>query len=178
MALVLVVVLGVGGTALARAGRESSSERVGTSTPTTLEPTPDVRVFMAPAATPDEIQAVRAKLLADPDVVTLTYQDQVGAYQNFACLFSDQRELVHSVRATELPPSFGADVGGDPSRAQAVGDSVAGFPGVKEVSYRPGLLSASPPSRLTVTIQEHGQTVVTDVPLRRPCPSTATTLKG
>ena len=122
LAVAVVLLLAAGGTALARAGRETSSERLGTTTPTTAAPQPDLRIYLDADGRPTEQAAtVQAALLADTQVVGLTYQDQAGAYREFRCLFADEPDLVRSGEADRLPPSFLVDVAG----GQAAIDRVA-----------------------------------------------------
>jgi hypothetical protein len=179
LAVAVVVVLAVGGTALARAGREAPVQ-VGT-TPGTGVQVPDLRVWMDNRATPAQIAAVQATLLADPAVVSLVYSDQAAYYGQFRCYFGRQREILESVDPIDLPTQFGLDVVGGAAAAQAVADEVEHAPGVRSVSFRPGLERTSsatippeieaelPPGAATGTMVLH--------PPPPNCPITGTTLR-
>ena len=61
LAVIVVAVLAVGGTALARSGREGPAVQVGT-TPGTGQATADLRIYLTPTVTPAQIAAIQAAL--------------------------------------------------------------------------------------------------------------------
>ncbi len=196
LTIAAVVLLAVGGTALALAGRPSPSERVGTETPTTVEVRLPLTVWIQPTATPGQVAAIRAALMADPEVTTLVYQDQDATYRQFACLFATQPGLVHSVEPSELPPSFGIVADDGQPAIDEVARRVAPLAGVKEVaavrpftvpldlstttSFGQQPLSSAQIQQLELRLQEAKRSAATSTtqPVDPRCAYAGTTLKG
>jgi len=178
VAVAALVVLAVGGTALARAGREAPV--VGT-TPGTGVQIPDLRIWMDTRATSVQIAAVQTTLLADPDVVSLVSSDQAAAYAQFRCYFSGQPDLLESVIPTELSYQFAVDVVGGAAAAEAVANHVEHAPGVKSVSFRPGLEAPIPATIPPAIAAELPPGAATGTMVLHPspkiCPITGTTLR-
>jgi cell division transport system permease protein len=88
----------VGGALLIRQGVQN----------TTLQWKGDVQfiVFMEPAATPAQVNAVRDDLANDPQVKNSAYLDHDAAYAEFRRLFKDQPELYQNITPADLPTSF------------------------------------------------------------------------
>jgi hypothetical protein len=138
VAIAVVVVLALGGTALARAGRQSSSERVGTSTPTTSAGARlPLTIFVVPTATPAQTAAIQVALLADPNVTRLVYQDQADAYRQFRCFFADQPDLVAGFSAAEVPASFGVEAAAGQTALDEVARRIGPLPGIDVLSVQP-----------------------------------------
>ena len=93
-------------------------------------------VFMKADATPDEDAAIR-KVLDDSMGTTVKdykYLDQAAAYEEFKSLFSDKPELVESISAEILPPSYRVvPVDNDADAVEEFSRQFAGEPGVYEV---------------------------------------------
>ncbi len=175
LAVIVVAVLAVGGTALARSGREGPTVRVGTTPAGQV--LPDVRIYLDAQVTPAQIAALQAALLADPTVVTLTYSDVDAAYAQFRCYFAGQPDLLESVQPHDLPREFGVDVIGGAAAARVLFDRFEHAAGVKAESFRPGLEDKIGPS-VTLEVPQGASTGSMKV-LRAPkvCPITATTLR-
>jgi cell division transport system permease protein len=91
-------------------------------------------VFMQPAATGAQVEAVRADLDADPQVKSQTYLDHDAAYAEFKRLFQDQPAMVETIRPEDLPTSFKVA----PKRVDfriidALKETYSAKPGVREV---------------------------------------------
>jgi cell division transport system permease protein len=63
-------------------------------------------VFINPNATPDELTAIQQQLQNSPEIEKTTFVDQQAALQEFKQLFANQPELVDTVTADILPPSY------------------------------------------------------------------------
>ena len=180
LVVMMVAVLALGGTALARAGREGPTVRVGT-TPGTGQVFPDVRIFLDTQATPAQIAALQAALLADPSVGSLTYSDQAAAYVQYQCYFAGQPDLLESVEPSALPSEFGVDVIGGAAEAQRLFDRFEHAPGVKAESFRPGLeapvLGSIPPGLAAELPPGAASGPMTVRTPPRACPIPTTTLR-
>jgi cell division protein FtsX len=88
-------------------------------------PSPDanLQVFLPVGATDEQIEAARVGLAQTPGVAVDRYVDHQGAFSQFACIFTDNPDLVGSINAEDLPVSFAVktDSGDDTmiSRLQA-----------------------------------------------------------
>jgi cell division transport system permease protein len=93
-------------------------------------------VYLQPTVTPEQTAAVKRDLVANPDVKSATYVNQDETYQEFKNLFKDSPQLIESVDATILPPSFRvAPRIKDPQVVKALGDQFTGKSGVYEVVF-------------------------------------------
>lgn len=95
----------------------------------------ELSVFMNADATPTQIDAVRRSLEQMPEVRRFSFVDQPAAFEEFQRMFSGQPDLVDTIEATDLPPSFRVV----PDKAEFV-DAVGqrfeeGAAGVFEVAY-------------------------------------------
>jgi FtsX extracellular domain len=176
LAVIVVAVLAVGGTALARSGREGPTVQVGT-TPGTGQIFPDVRIYLEAEATPAQVAALQAALLADPAVVTLTYSDDDAAYAQFRCYFAGQPDLLESVHPSDLPRVFGVDVIGGATAARTLFDRFEHTAGVKAESFRPGLEDTSPTSVILEVPQGANTGTMKVLGPPKVCPITGTTLR-
>jgi hypothetical protein len=93
----------------------------------------DVEIFMTVKACAGEIDAVRAALGRDPDVVSYRFVSKTDALAEFRKLFKDEPDLIKNTKADALPISFQLRVRDDvlPSTVSARYQHVAG---VKTVS--------------------------------------------
>ncbi len=94
----------------------------------------ELSVFMLPEATPAQNEAVERELSQMPEVKKFSFVDQAEAFTEFKEMFANSPDLVESVEAKDLPPSYRVV----PKRAELV-DVVGGRfekrPGVKEVVF-------------------------------------------
>ena len=65
-----------------------------------------VIVWLVPEASDDEVAAMDALLIADPDVEAFEYVDREQTYLDFEKHFEDQPEVVDLVEPEQLPTSF------------------------------------------------------------------------
>ncbi|KAA0232936.1 MAG: Cell division protein FtsX [Acidimicrobiales bacterium] len=63
-------------------------------------------IFMNPDATEEQVQSIEDELGSNPQIKDYTFVDQEETYDEFVELFSDQPNMVESVEAEDLPPSF------------------------------------------------------------------------
>jgi hypothetical protein len=176
LAVIVVALLAVGGTALARAGRQGPPVQVGTTTATGA-PFPDLRVFLNTDVTAAQTAAIQARLLADPNVTDLVFADHNEVYSEFRCLFAGQPDLEESVTPSELPVSFYVYVAGGQTEATQLEHAIDGMAGVKEVSFKPGLIQ--PPVSFTIPAGASAGSMVERVPVpsQRRCPFTGSTIR-
>ena len=94
----------------------------------------ELSVFMNADSTPGQIDAVRRSLDQMPEVRRFSFVDQPAAFEEFKRMFTGQPDLVESIKATDLPPSFRVV----PDKAEfvdAVGGRFEDAAGVFEVAY-------------------------------------------
>lgn len=95
----------------------------------------ELSVFMNSDATPGQIDAVRRTLEQMPEVRRFAFVDQEAAFAEFQRMFAGQPDLVESIKAQDLPPSFRV-VPGRAEFVDAVGQRFEqGAAGVFEVAY-------------------------------------------
>jgi hypothetical protein len=76
----------------------------------------DLEVFLNVGASSVRVNALRARVAADPTVSSLQYVSQTEAYAIFTKEFADQPEIRQSTKPTDLPVSFRIDVKAGVSR--------------------------------------------------------------
>jgi cell division transport system permease protein len=91
-------------------------------------------VFMKPDAEAAQDQLVRNAVETSPEVRSYKYFDKNAAYEEFKELFRDKPELIESVTADILPPSYRVvPKNPDADAVAALAAQFEGQPGVKEV---------------------------------------------
>ncbi|MDP9070424.1 MAG: permease-like cell division protein FtsX [Actinomycetota bacterium] len=94
----------------------------------------ELSVFMLPEASPSQSEAIERELSQMPEVKKVTYVDQQAAFREFKRMFANSPDLVESVEAKDLPPSYRVV----PKKADfvdVVGQRFENQPGVKEVVF-------------------------------------------
>jgi cell division transport system permease protein len=97
----------------------------------------ELAIFMQLGASQGETNAVQHQLTdmqSSGLVKSFHYVDQESAYREFRQLFADQPDLVNTVSASDLPPSFRV-APASASETQIIGNRFTSLPGVKEVNY-------------------------------------------
>jgi cell division transport system permease protein len=89
---------------------------------------------MNPDVASTQREAIKTELQAMPEVKRITYVDQQASYEEFKQMFANSPDMVESVSAKDLPPSFRV-VPRQPEFAEAIGSRFQKREGVKEVSY-------------------------------------------
>jgi len=114
------------------------------ATPSTTSP-PDVDaiVFVDPAITPGESEALRKRLVDLPEATSVVYVDTEAAYEEFLCLFADQPQMVAGVSPAELPTSYRLSLRGDENSKEVVRRELRQASGVRDVKARPGTESTT-----------------------------------
>ncbi len=93
-------------------------------------------VYLQPQITQDQKASLERDLKANPDVKRYTFVDQDQTYEEFKRLFQNSPQLVETVTAEILPPSFRvAPRIQDPEVVKALGDQFQGKSGVYEVVF-------------------------------------------
>lgn len=135
LAALAVVAVAAGATiAVTRTGDGDGSEVAATGAEGCgAQPEADLEVFMAVDATPDQLAAARAFLADAPGTEIVRERSKQEAHQQFRCIFADNPDLVDSIDADDLPPSFlvRAD---DPA---ALREALQPIPGVVSIESRP-----------------------------------------
>src|SRR5215510_10317293 len=65
-----------------------------------------LEIFMNVEATEQQIKGVETALKQDPNVKSFRYLDKQAAYEEFQRIFKRNPDLVNSITAQDLPPSF------------------------------------------------------------------------
>ena len=94
----------------------------------------ELSIFMLPEASPSQNEAIERDLAQMPEVKKVTYVDQQAAFSEFKRMFANSPDLVESVEAKDLPPSYRVV----PKKADfvdVVGKRFENQPGVKEVVF-------------------------------------------
>jgi len=94
----------------------------------------ELSIFMLPEASPSQSEAIERDLAQMPEVKKVTYVDQQEAFREFKRMFANSPDLVESVEAKDLPPSYRVV----PKKADfvdVVGRRFENQPGVKEVVF-------------------------------------------
>jgi cell division protein FtsX len=96
-------------------------------------PSGDVEIFMQVKASASEIEAVNARLHADPNVASFLFQSHADAFREFKKLFADQPDLIKNTTADALPTSFLVTLR-NPTTAIAFENRYASSPGVDDAN--------------------------------------------
>lgn len=100
-------------------------------------------VFMNADASPDQIDAVGRSLDENTQIERKTYFDQNASYEEFKQLFASTPEMVSSVTAADLPPSFRVvPVDKDAKAVEELGREYRTKPGVKDVAFASATIRA------------------------------------
>ena len=100
-------------------------------------------VFMNADASPDQIDAVGRSLDENTQIERKTYFDQNASYEEFKQLFASTPEMVSSVTAADLPPSFRVvPVDKDAKVVEDLGREYRTKPGVKDVAFASATIRA------------------------------------
>ena len=94
----------------------------------------ELSIFMQPDATPPQTDAVERQLSQMPEVKKVTYVGQDAAYDEFKRMFANEPDMVESVTAKDLPPSYRVV----PKRAEfvdAIGEHFKNSEGVRKVVF-------------------------------------------
>ena len=94
----------------------------------------ELSIFMQPAATDAQIDAVRQDLESAPEVKKATYVDRAAAMAEMKRFFASQPEVMETVSEQDVPPNFKVV----PRRAEqieAIGNRFATKQGVYKVTY-------------------------------------------
>ena len=94
----------------------------------------ELSVFMLPEASPSQSEAIERELSQMPEVKRVTYVDQEAAFREFKQMFANSPDLVESVEAKDLPPSYRV-VPKNADFVDVVGRRFENQPGVKEVVF-------------------------------------------
>jgi cell division transport system permease protein len=101
----------------------------------------ELSIFMQPDAPPTQSQAVESELAKMPEVKRYTYVDQEAAYQEFSKMFAGRPDMVESVSAKDLPPSYRV-VPKQAEFVEIIGNRFEARPGVRDVVYAKDLVDA------------------------------------
>jgi len=94
----------------------------------------ELNIFLNPDVATTQRDGLQAELAAMPEVRKVTFVDQETAYDEFKQMFSNSPDMVESVTAKDLPPSFRV-VPREPELVETVGERFTKREGVKEVVY-------------------------------------------
>lgn len=94
----------------------------------------ELSIFMNPEVATTQKEGIEAELKAMPEVRRVTFVDQEAAFEEFRTMFENSPDLVESVSAKDLPPSFRV-VPREPELVDIVGDRFEKREGVREVVY-------------------------------------------
>jgi cell division transport system permease protein len=94
----------------------------------------ELSIFMQPDATEDQLDAVRRQLSTTPSIKKITYVSKPEAYEEFKRLFRNNPDLVETVTADRLPPSFRV-VPEKAEQIETIGAPFRDRPGVFRVVY-------------------------------------------
>lgn len=94
----------------------------------------ELNIFLNPDVATNQRDAIGTELHGLPEVKKVSYVDQDAAYEEFKTMFSNSPDMVDSVTAKDLPPSFRV-VPRQPELADQIGARFEKRDGVKEVVY-------------------------------------------
>ena len=93
-------------------------------------------VYMNPAATQEQIDAVDRELDNSPQVETVDFFDKERSFEEFKRLFKEQPDLVSTITPEDLPQSFRIKpASSDADVVTALGDTLEAKEGVLRVEY-------------------------------------------
>lgn len=93
-------------------------------------------VFLRIDANQQQIDSLRNDLEQSPEVSKVVFVDQQQAFAEFKTLFADSPELIDSVTANDLPPSFRIEpVNKDVDAVESLGLTYEGRSGVDQVVF-------------------------------------------
>ncbi|RUP35888.1 MAG: ABC transporter permease [Gordonia sp. (in: high G+C Gram-positive bacteria)] len=96
----------------------------------------DLFVYMNPAATAEQIQAMEKTLDSSPQVGEFDFYDSARSYDEFKRLFRDQPDLVNTIKPEDLPQSFRIKPKStDAEIVSSLGDELEAKEGVLRVEY-------------------------------------------
>jgi cell division transport system permease protein len=94
----------------------------------------ELNIFLNPDVAQNQREGLEAELAAIPEVKKVSYVDQEAAYEEFKQMFANSPDMVESVTAKDLPPSFRV-VPREPELVESIGERFEKREGVKEVVY-------------------------------------------
>ncbi|MRS13184.1 MAG: ABC transporter permease, partial [Actinobacteria bacterium] len=96
-----------------------------------------VRVFLKDGAAPAEVDALQQELIANPEVLTVTYTSKEQALEDFKnTIAQDSPELVEQLEGNPLPASLDVDLK-DPRNVMVVVNAIKASPNFAKVADRP-----------------------------------------
>ncbi len=94
----------------------------------------ELNIFLNPDVATPQRDAIQTELNGMPEVRKVTFVNQDEAYEEFKQMFANSPDMVESVSAQDLPPSFRV-VPRQPELVDTVGERFTKREGVKEVVY-------------------------------------------
>jgi cell division transport system permease protein len=94
----------------------------------------ELNIFLNPDVAQSQRDGIQAELEAMPEVRRVSFVNQDDAYQEFKTMFANSPDMVESVTAKDLPPSFRV-VPRQPELVETIGERFTKREGVKEVVY-------------------------------------------
>jgi cell division transport system permease protein len=94
----------------------------------------ELSVFMKADAAPEELDAVDRELRAMPDVKQVRFVSKQGAYDEFRKMFSNSPDMLESLSAEQMPPSYRV-VPKQAEDVDLIGGRFKDRPGVRDVVY-------------------------------------------
>jgi cell division transport system permease protein len=94
----------------------------------------ELSIFMQTDASPSQSDAIERELAKMPEVKHVKYVDQEGAYSEFKQMFSNSPDMLESVQAKDLPPSYRV-VPRQAELVDTIGERFKKREGVKDVVY-------------------------------------------
>jgi len=94
----------------------------------------ELSIYMQPDASPTQNSAIEHELGTLPEVKKVTYVDQKAAYVEFQRMFANQPDIVESLTAQDLPPSYRV-VPKAAEYVEVIGNHFKKRPGVMDVAY-------------------------------------------
>ena len=94
----------------------------------------ELSIFMKPDVSPAQSEAIERQLKAMPEVKRVRYVSQRAAYDEFKKLFANSPDMVETVKAENLPPSYRV-VPKAAEQVEVIGEPFSGRPGVYKVVY-------------------------------------------
>ncbi len=93
----------------------------------------EIMLWMNPDATPEQDDSIRKTLDESPAVKSWVHVDQAETYEEFKQYFAEQPQLLESVEASDLPPSYRVvPVDPDPDAIDELASTFRDRPGVRD----------------------------------------------